>query len=75
MHKGHQNTEAFGPTCSTYYPLNSIQVNQLVLAEGEDKLRRLVQQKKFVEAESYALDNGLNVEVNGNWIIVCALCY
>ena len=35
-----------------------------MLSEGEDKLRRLVQQKKFVEAESYALDNGLNVEVN-----------
>lgn len=41
----------------------SIQVNQLVLSKGEDKLRRLMQQKKFVEAESYALSNGLNVEM------------
>ena len=42
----------------------SLQVNQLVPSVGEDKLRRLIQQKKFVEAESYALKNGLSVEVH-----------
>lgn len=45
----------------------SVQVNKLVLSEGEDKLRRLIQQKKFAEAESYALNNDLDVEVH----IIC----
>ena len=47
---------------STYY-YRSVQLNQLMLSEGEDKLRRLIQQKKFTEAESYALDNDLDAEV------------
>ena len=47
---------------STYYYC-SVQLNQLMLSEGEDKLRRLIQQKKFTEAESYALDNDLDAEV------------
>ena len=35
-----------------------------MLSESEDKLRRLIQQKDFVEAETYALNNGLNVQVH-----------
>ena len=41
-----------------------------MLSEGEDKLRRLIQQKKFVEAESYALNNELNVEVHSTYVCI-----
>ena len=41
-----------------------------MLSEGEDKLRRLIQQKKFVEAESYALNNKLNVEVHSTYVCI-----
>ncbi|XP_065919597.1 kinetochore-associated protein 1-like isoform X2 [Dysidea avara] len=42
---------------------NGLHICQLVLASGEDKLQRLILQKKFTEAETYALSNGLDVEL------------
>ena len=41
-----------------------LHICQLVLASGEDKLQRLILQKKFTEAETYALSNDLDVEVS-----------
>ena len=44
-----------------------------MLSEGEDKLRRLIGQKKFAEAESYALNNELDVEVHTASVFIYAI--